>query len=258
MMDRYRIGRIEGKWINFTPPIQGGEFSLMADDSSSSDDDCSSQSDTSTLPSSEATDDLHESQAELKAEATRKRVSASKSEAKSEKIDSQGMTREEYTARMEQKEIDDDHRKFPPLDPITQGRIEQKYQELHERIKREGLYDCPYIEYGKECLRYSTLFAGFAIALKAGWYMTSASFLGIFWHQIMFTAHDGGHMAITHNFVIDSLIAIFVGDFCCGLSVGWWKSSHNVHHLITNHPVSIPAELTDKLVLKLTILSPPP
>lgn len=56
-------------------------------------------------------------------------------------------------------------------------------------------------------------------------------------HQIMFTAHDAGHRGITHNFVADTMIGIFIADFCCGLSIGWWKSSHNVHHLVTNHPV---------------------
>jgi len=53
----------------------------------------------------------------------------------------------------------------------------------------------------------------------------------------MFTAHDAGHRGITHNFVADNLIGLFIADFCCGLSLGWWKSSHNVHHIITNHPV---------------------
>lgn len=43
--------------------------------------------------------------------------------------------------------------------------------------------------------------------------------------------------AITHNFVFDTAIGLFIADFCCGLSLGWWKSSHNVHHLITNMPV---------------------
>jgi len=52
----------------------------------------------------------------------------------------------------------------------------------------------------------------------------------------MFSAHDAGHRGITGNFVIDTLIGAFVADFCCGLSIGWWKSSHNVHHLITNMP----------------------
>lgn len=54
--------------------------------------------------------------------------------------------------------------------------------------------------------------------------------------QIMFTAHDAGHRGITGNFVADTLIGAFVADFCCGLSIGWWKSSHNVHHLVTNMP----------------------
>lgn len=53
----------------------------------------------------------------------------------------------------------------------------------------------------------------------------------------MFTAHDAGHRAITQNFVFDTLLGLFVGDFCCGLSIGWWKSSHNVHHIVTNQPV---------------------
>jgi sphingolipid 8-(E)-desaturase len=62
-------------------------------------------------------------------------------------------------------------------------------------------------------------------------------------HQIMFTAHDAGHLGITHNFVFDTLIGMFIADFCCGLSIGWWKSSHNVHHLITNQPVSLPRKI---------------
>ena len=56
----------------------------------------------------------------------------------------------------------------------------------------------------------------------------------------MFTAHDAAHCGITANFTIDTLIAAFVADFCCGLSIGWWKSSHNVHHLITNDPTHDP------------------
>lgn len=52
----------------------------------------------------------------------------------------------------------------------------------------------------------------------------------------MFVAHDAGHRGITGKFVYDTLIGAFVADFVCGLSIGWWKSSHNVHHLITNMP----------------------
>lgn len=54
--------------------------------------------------------------------------------------------------------------------------------------------------------------------------------------QIMFVAHDAGHRGITGHFITDTVIGAFVGDFCNGLSIGWWKSSHNVHHLVTNMP----------------------
>ena len=56
------------------------------------------------------------------------------------------------------------------------------------------------------------------------------------WHQLVFTAHDAGHMGITHDPIIDTLIGILIADFIGGLSIGWWKKNHNVHHIVTNHP----------------------
>ncbi|KAI1505171.1 fatty acid desaturase-domain-containing protein [Biscogniauxia marginata] len=142
----------------------------------------------------------------------------------------------EFTDLAVQQDAEQDRLGYPSLDPAVQQDIARRYRALHQRVHDEGLYDCPYVEYGKEMIRYTALFTGFAVFLHYGWYMTSASFLGLFWHQIMFTAHDAGHRAITHNFVVDTLIGIFIADFCCGLSIGWWKSSHNVHHLVTNQP----------------------
>ncbi len=68
----------------------------------------------------------------------------------------------------------------------------------------------------------------------------------------MFTAHDAGHRGITHNFVIDTLIGIFIADVCCGMSIGWWKCSHNVHHLVTNQPVSIYSQPTTSQIANCT------
>ncbi|KAF2624184.1 fatty acid/sphingolipid desaturase [Macroventuria anomochaeta] len=127
-------------------------------------------------------------------------------------------------------------RENPSLDAETQQQILLDYRELHEQIKAEGLYQCNYSAYGWESIRYAALFAAFTYLLYSKWYLTSALFLGLFWQQIMFTAHDAGHRGISGNFVVDTLIGVFIADFCCGLSIGWWKSSHNVHHLITNMP----------------------
>lgn len=204
-MSRYRIGRFEGHWSNFTPPIQGGTFRKEAKQWSV---------DPKTLCNTKAVPLLSEtSQLDV--------VPGS------------------YTAGAIQGAVDADIAKYPSLDAATQHSITLKFRELHQRVRDEGYYDCRYVEYGKEMVRYTALFCLFLFTLNREWYTTSACFLGLWWHQIMFTAHDAGHRGITHNFVIDSLIGIFIGNFCSGLSIGWWKSSHNVHHFVTNDPVCV-------------------
>lgn len=131
------------------------------------------------------------------------------------------LSRAAFTAALEQKEVADGIRSYPSLDPETQQSIRREYAALHKIVQDQGLYNCPYAEYGKEMIRYSALFAAFLSLLRAEWYLTSAIFLGLFWQQIMFTAHDAGHRGITGNFVVDTIIGAFIGDFCCGLSIGW-------------------------------------
>ena len=74
-------------------------------------------------------------------------------------------------------------------------------------------------------------------------YYISAIFLGAFWHQLTFTAHDAGHLAITHKTPIDSAIGILIGNLFGGISIGWWKYHHNIHHIVTNAPEHDPGRL---------------
>ncbi|KAL8751683.1 MAG: hypothetical protein Q9184_005995, partial [Pyrenodesmia sp. 2 TL-2023] len=221
-MNRYRIGRVLGPWINFTPPIRGGKFSPKADKGS---------------PNALETSSVH-------AEALSKFFHGEESTSESEDSSCpptppcntvpnggievlQAPPDEPNNAKLVKQALEDDIAEYPSLDAATQQAIVQKYRDLHERVKKEGFYECRYREYAKELIRYVSIFAVFIVALRAGWYITSAALLGLFWHQIMFTAHDAGHREISHNFVIDTLIGMFIADFCCGLSIGWWKSSHN-------------------------------
>jgi delta8-fatty-acid desaturase len=87
----------------------------------------------------------------------------------------------QYTDWAVQQGVDKDLRDYPSVDPIVQQAIVNKYRALHQRIHDEGLDNCRYIEYGKEMLRYTSIFVGFLVALRYEWYMTSASLLGLFW-----------------------------------------------------------------------------
>jgi delta8-fatty-acid desaturase len=240
-MKSYRIGRIEGRWENFKPPIQGGKFRRKQEqeqDLSSPLQRTDSESSLSDEPSSIFEASEHKS-------GTRRRhgYQSDTSSISSVEIDEPKMSHLDVRTR---EELKLDQEIYPALDAKTQDEIVRKYRLLNERIKAEGLYQCRYSTYMIECMRYAFLFGISQYFLRTGWttngwpastcYMLSAVFLGLFWHQLTFTAHDAGHIGITHSYHVDSLIGIFIADFLGGLSLGWWKRNHNVHHIVTNAP----------------------
>ena len=196
-MTRYRIGRIMGTWSNLVPPIRGGTLETAPSDSGYS--------------SGSSLDD---------------KVSLARTKTSRDDLIDEAMDAEVAACRQQ----------YPPADVETQQAIAHKFRQLHDRVHAEGYYRCDYWNYARECVRYSIFFSLCVACFRSGWYLASALLLGCFWQQIMFTAHDAGHLGITQRFVPDTLIGIFIADFCCGLSMGWWKSSHNVHHLVTNAP----------------------
>lgn len=227
----FQIGRIEGRWINFLPPIQGGRFRPYNKDEDCSEDFSDDSSQESSRPASPIFDEADENSSVRRRKSTSTTISS---------VPSTPPTGEKFEPRpffldaRTQEEIILDISKYPPLDAARQESIRQKYRALDDRIRAEGLYNCNYFSYFIECCRY-TLFASLSYYfLRLGWYGTSAFFLGCFWHQLVFTAHDAGHMGITHDFHVDTVIGIIIADFLGGLSLGWWKRNHNVHHIVTN------------------------
>ncbi|WYZ35341.1 hypothetical protein EsH8_I_001617 [Colletotrichum jinshuiense] len=236
-MSRYRIGTIQGRWENFVPPIQGGTFSTPSDDRDAESD---SQYDTDSNPSSASCShssilENFDSPGAMRRQRSTRATASSSSSISSVSSDPQDDAMAHLDLVTKQK-ITLDLETYPALDHATQDTIVAKYRCLDDRIRAEGLYDCNYVAYAIEVSRYSMLFAGMLLFLHWGWYIPSAVCMGAFWHQMSFAAHDAGHIGITHHFHIDSVLGIFIADFMGGLSLGWWKKSHNIHHIVTNSP----------------------
>ncbi|GAP89825.1 putative fatty acid desaturase [Rosellinia necatrix] len=239
-MNRYRIGRFEGKWLNFIPPIQGGKFRPLSepgpDDVFDNSPNCSvtcppdSSSDSGSCPPSPVFDEGIGAPLRKRHQPTAVSSAASSAEAEP---DDRGMA---FLNTLTREQVALDQAKYPSLDTATQDNIVSKYRQLHQRVKDEGLYRCNYWDYGIEGCRYVLLGATAFLLLQWGWYVSSAVCLGALWHQLVFTAHDAGHMGITHDFHTDSVIGMIIADFLGGLSLGWWKRNHNVHHVVTNSP----------------------
>jgi len=233
MMRRYRIGRITGYWTNFVPPIQGGKFKLLTSGSPSPatnyDGGGATSSSTACPPSPR-----HPCHETARQDGNIPLFDESSSEAcYSDDRTPDGMS---YIDIQTRKEIRLDLAKYPAVDVQTQHMIVEKFRALHKYVKRQGLYRCNYWAYAVEMVRISLLFGGFIFFLRKAQHIISGFCLAFFWQQLAFIAHDAGHLAITHNMHIDTLIGIFVADFLGGLSITWWKRNHNVHHIITNAP----------------------
>ena len=243
-MNAYQIGLVQGRWKNFLPPIQGGLFRRYrkGDDRKNTEhqSESGSSSEGSSLSSSPVFD-ASDSQSRmtrhgwtgLSDDDDRSSISSVSSlELSSMDQRNKTLSIDTYT----QREIEIDLEKYPSLDQATQDGITEKYRALHQRIRNEGLFECNYVSYLIEICRYIFLFTMCLLSLRWGYYALGGVFLGMFWHQLVFTAHDAGHMGITHDFTTDTVIGIIVADFLGGLSMGWWKRSHNVHHIVTNSP----------------------
>lgn len=233
-MQKYMIGRIEGRWENFLPPIQGGHFRTYDGfENKEERSDLEGEQDSSASSSIASTSPLFEP-----VEGLRKRRTGSVSSTSSISLSDVGDANSKPTSMddITTAQIEEDLKKFPGLDHLSQDQIVAKYRDLDQELRAAGLYDCPYSAYAVECTRYTVIFALFLACLHIGQYALSGLFLGLFWHQLVFTAHDAGHMGITHDFHTDTCIGIFIADFLGGLSIGWWKRNHNVHHIVTNSP----------------------
>lgn len=237
-MNAFQIGSVNGRWTNFVSPIQGGHFRRYDSEDLQDTDDLGSEdsSELSSGPPSPIFDGPEEDgRCGLRRQKSASTISSIASSTPALPA-SQSESRLCVLDARTQQEIMLDKVTYPPVDARHQNHITQKYRALHKRIQDEGLYNCNYFAYAVDSLRYSILFALFVICLRHAYFGFAGLFLGCFWHQLVFTAHDAGHMGITHDFQIDTCIGIFIGDFLGGLSLGWWKRSHNVHHIMTNAP----------------------
>lgn len=130
--------------------------------------------------------------------------------------------------------------------PITKDKIESDFAELQHTLVANGLFEHSPAFFIKQCVRntlilvmawccvlYGPSVAGpewaYSVQVLLGGFL-----LGLYWQQSAFMGHDLGHSAVTYDSKWDYYIGLVLGNFCTGISVGWWKDNHYTHHVVTN------------------------
>jgi len=111
------------------------------------------------------------------------------------------------------------------------------FRRVRLELLRRGLFETDMRYYYKMIAWHALLLLG-GLYLSLGPHsaavrMLGAATIGIFWQQLAGIGHDLGHSGVTHSFYLDHVIGSVLSSLM-GLSVGWWKSDHNTHHVVCN------------------------
>jgi delta8-fatty-acid desaturase len=114
----------------------------------------------------------------------------------------------------------------------------EAFRALRQDLLRRGLYKTEWKFYAKLGLMLATLLVG-ALYLSLACssttsHMCGAVLLGMFWQQFAGIGHDLGHSTVSRNFYTDHWLGSSLGCGLMGISTGWWKRSHNTHHVVCN------------------------
>jgi len=127
--------------------------------------------------------------------------------------------------------------------------IQKEFEILGEKLKEEGWYEPAPMTYWAPITRAAALLiigasmslwtkgeAALECSAAIRWLalIVGSTLIGLFLQTIAFVGHDAGHGSITGDFAFDAKLGLCLGNFLTGIDMGWWKSTHNVHHSATN------------------------
>ncbi|KAG8477460.1 hypothetical protein CXB51_030094 [Gossypium anomalum] len=65
-------------------------------------------------------------------------------------------------------------------------------------------------------------------------HLGAAMVLGMLWIQSTYVGHDSGHYQVMSSRGYNRLAQIITGNCLTGISIAWWKWTHNAHHIACN------------------------
>jgi len=116
--------------------------------------------------------------------------------------------------------------------------VSRDYRKLASEFAKQGLFE----KKGHGTL-YSLLSVAFMLSLVVYGVLRSESvlvhlfcgmLLGFLWVQSAYIGHDSGHYQVMSSPGYNKVAQILAGNCLTGISIAWWKWTHNAHHIACN------------------------
>ncbi|PIN00653.1 Delta 6-fatty acid desaturase/delta-8 sphingolipid desaturase [Handroanthus impetiginosus] len=124
------------------------------------------------------------------------------------------------------------------LEDFEVSEVSKDYRKLATQFSKSGLFEKK--GHGTIYSLFSVLvmlFACFYGVLCCDSFLIhilSGCLLGLTWMQVAYLGHDSGHYQIMTSRGFNKLAQILTGNCLTGISIAWWKWTHNAHHVACN------------------------
>lgn len=116
--------------------------------------------------------------------------------------------------------------------------VSKDYRKLASEFSKLGMFD----KKGHTVI-YSLLFVTLLFAASVYGvlgsncfyvHMGAGALLGFAWVQVSYLGHDSGHYNMMTTKGFNQMAQILAGNCLTGISIAWWKWTHNAHHIACN------------------------
>ncbi|WCJ22681.1 Delta(8)-fatty-acid desaturase [Euphorbia peplus] len=116
--------------------------------------------------------------------------------------------------------------------------VSKDYRKLHSEFVKLGLFEKKghIAMYALTSVAVMFAVVVYAVLCCEGFaaHLGGAVVLGMMWIQAAYIGHDSGHYQVMFSKDVNRIVQLLAGNCLTGISIAWWKWTHNAHHIACN------------------------
>ncbi|KAI4328422.1 hypothetical protein L6164_020779 [Bauhinia variegata] len=116
--------------------------------------------------------------------------------------------------------------------------VSRDYRKLANEFSKLGLFEkkghVAFFSITSVVVMFLVVLYGVLRCTSVWAHLGSAMLLGLLWMQSAYVGHDSGHYQVMSSRGYNKMAQLLSGNCLTGISIAWWKWTHNAHHLACN------------------------